>query len=425
MTAEILDDLRWRGLLTLTTDEAALDAALAAGPITFYCGFDPTAESLHFGNLVQLVTMRRLQAAGHRPIAVVGGATGLVGDPSGKSIERALNDVEVVEAWVERIRGQVSHLLPLEGDNPARIVNNLEWTAPLSAIAFLRDIGKHFPISRMLAKEVVSARLDEGISYTEFSYQILQAFDYLELHRRFGAVLQTGGSDQWGNLTAGVDLIRRVEGAAVHALATPLITRADGTKYGKTEAGAVWLDPALTSPYAFYQYFLNAADADIGPLLRTLSLRSREEILELERLSAERPEARKAQQALAEELTALLHGEAEAGRVKSASQAIFGQGDLRDLDEATLQAAASSLPRSEVNGELPGVADLFVASGLASSRSDARRTIADGGAYLNNQRVTDPEQRPAATDVLHGRWLVLRRGKRNLAIVEQSSPSLG
>jgi tyrosyl-tRNA synthetase len=248
MTADILEDLRWRGLLAVSTDEAALDAALSAGPVTFYCGFDPTAESLHFGNLVQLVTMRRLQEAGHRAIAVVGGATGLVGDPSGKSAERALNEVEVVEAWVERIRDQVSHLLPMEGDNPARIVNNLEWTGQLSAIAFLRDIGKHFGVSRMLAKEVVSTRLEEGITYTEFSYQVLQALDYLELFRRYGTVLQTGGSDQWGNLTAGVDLIRRVEGVAVHAIATPLITRADGTKYGKTEAGAVWLDPALTSP---------------------------------------------------------------------------------------------------------------------------------------------------------------------------------
>jgi tyrosyl-tRNA synthetase len=421
MTAEILDDLRWRGLLALTTDEAALDAALSAGPITFYCGFDPTAESLHFGNLVQLVTMRRLQSAGHQAIAVVGGATGLVGDPSGKSIERVLNDVDVVEAWVERIRAQVSHLLPLQGDNPARIVNNLEWTAPMSALGFLRDIGKHFPISRMLAKEVVSARLDEGISYTEFSYQILQALDYLELYRRYGTVLQTGGSDQWGNLTAGVDLIRRAEGATVHALATPLITRADGTKYGKTEAGAVWLDPALTSPYAFYQYFLNAADADVGSLLRTFSFRSREEILDLERLSAERPEARQAQQALAEELTAMLHGEEQARGVVAASRAIFGQGDLRDLDESTLRAVASALPRAEVDGPaLPPVSELLVLSGLASSRSDARRTVSDGGAYVNNQRVTDAEVAPSVEELLHDRWLVLRRGKRNVAVVERS-----
>ena len=419
--AEILDDLRWRGLLAVSTDEEALRAALAATQITFYCGFDPTAESLHFGNLVQLVTMRRLQLAGHHPIAVVGGATGLVGDPSGKSAERALNEVEVVEAWVERIHSQVSGLLDFDGSNPARIVNNLEWTGEMTAITFLRDIGKHFPISRMLAKEVVSARLEEGISYTEFSYQVLQALDYLELYRRYGTILQTGGSDQWGNLTAGVDLIRRVEGASVHALATPLITRADGSKYGKTEADALWLDPALTSPYAFYQFFLNASDADAGPLLRVFSLRSREEIVVLERASAERPEARRAQQALAEELTALLHGEEQARRVKAASEAIFGQGDLRTLDEDTLKAVAGSLPHSEVNGELPGMDDLLLASGLASSRSDARRTVADGGAYLNNERVTDVEQRPNEADLLHGRWLVLRRGKRNVAIVERRS----
>jgi tyrosyl-tRNA synthetase len=421
MTAEILDDLRWRGLLALSTDEPALRAALAAGPITFYCGFDPTAPSLEFGNLVQLATMRRLQLAGHNPVAVVGGATGLVGDPSGKSAERALNEVDVVEAWVERIRAQVSGLLDFGGDNPARIVNNLEWTGQLSAISFLRDIGKHFPISRMLAKEVVSARMEAGISYTEFSYQILQALDYLELYRRYGTILQTGGSDQWGNLTAGVDLIRRVEGASVHALATPLITRADGTKYGKTEAGALWLDPALTSPYAFYQYFVNSADADTGPLLRVFSFRTREEIETLERETAERPGERRAQQALAEELTALLHGEEEARRVKAASQAIFGQGDLRDLDEATLRAAASALPRAEVDEEFPPVGDLLVTSGLASSRSDARRTVSDGGAYLNNQRVADASQAPTAMDLLHGRWLVLRRGKRNVAIVERRS----
>ena len=421
MMAEILDDLRWRGLLAISTDEEALRAALAAGPITFYCGFDPTAESLHFGNLVQLITMRRLQLAGHHPIAVVGGATGLVGDPSGKSAERALNDVDVVETWVERIRGQVSGLLDFEGSNPARIVNNLEWTGGMTAITFLRDIGKHFPISRMLAKEVVSARLEEGISYTEFSYQILQALDYLELYRRYGTILQTGGSDQWGNLTAGVDLVRRAEGASVHALATPLITRADGSKYGKTEADALWLDPAMTSPYAFYQFFLNASDADAGPLLRAFSLRSQEEIEALERASAERPEARHAQQAVAEELTTLLHG-AEATRgVKAASQAVFGQGDLRALDEATLGAVVGSLPHADVDGELPGMDELLVASGLASSRSDARRTVADGGAYLNNERVTDAEHRPSQADLLHGRWLVLRRGKRNVAIVERRS----
>ncbi len=422
MASEILDDLRWRGLLALTTDETALDRALSTGSVTFYCGFDPTAPSLHFGNLVQLVTMRRLQEAGHHPIAVVGGATGLVGDPSGKSAERALNERDVVEAWVERITSQVSGLLRFDGDNPARIVNNLDWTRELDTLTFLRDIGKHFSVSRMLAKESVSARMtDEGISFTEFSYQILQALDYLELYRRYGTTLQTGGSDQWGNLTAGVDLIRRVEGASVHALATPLITRSDGSKYGKTETDALFLDPALTSPYAFYQFFLNTADADAGQLLRVFSLRSRSEIEEMERSLAERPQERRAQQSLAEELTTMLHGADQTRAVIAASQAIFGQGELRQLDEATVGAVAAAVPHAEVDGELPSVTDLLVASGLASSRSEARRTVTEGGAYLNNERVTDPEQRPSAQDLLHGRWLVLRRGKRTVAVVERRS----
>ena len=363
--------------------------------MTFYCGFDPTAPSLHFGNLVQLVTMRRLQEAGHHPIAVVGGATGLVGDPSGKSAERALNEREVVEAWVERITSQVTGLLRFEGDNPARIVNNLDWTRDLDTLTFLRDIGKHFSVVADDGQGVGQrAHGGEGITFTEFSYQILQALDYLELYRRYGTTLQTGGSDQWGNLTAGVDLIRRVEGASVHALATPLITRSDGTKYGKTETDALFLDPALTSPYAFYQFFLNTADADAGQLLRVFSLRSRSEIEEMERSIAERPEERRAQQALAEELTAMLHGADQARAVMAASQAIFGRGDLRALDEATVAAVAAAVPHAEVDGELPSLTDLLVASGLASSRSEARRTVADGGAYLNNERVADPEQRP-------------------------------
>ncbi|HEY7527491.1 MAG TPA: tyrosine--tRNA ligase [Candidatus Limnocylindria bacterium] len=419
MSATILDDLRWRGLLAMSTDEAALRTALASGPITFYCGFDPSAPSLHFGNLVQLITMRRLHDAGHHAICVVGGSTGLIGDPSGKSAERVLNEVDVVADWVERIRAQVTNLLPMEGDNPTRIVNNLDWTRDVSAITFLRDIGKHFSVARMLAKEAVSARMsDEGISYTEFSYQILQAFDYLQLYRRYGTTLQTGGSDQWGNLTAGVDLIRRAEGASVHALATPLITRADGTKYGKTESGALWLDPAMTSPYAFYQYFLNQADADVGALLRTFSFRSRVEIEELERATVEHPEERRAQQVLASELTALLHGPAAAERAVAASQAIFGQGELRELDAAALESAAAALPTATIEGALPSITDLLVSAGLARSRSDARRIITEGGAYLNNARCSDPEHVPTAGDLLAGRWLVLRRGKRNVAMVE-------
>jgi tyrosyl-tRNA synthetase len=426
VTVNLLDDLRWRGLIAESTDAAALGAALAGGPLTFYCGFDPTAPSLHFGNLVQLVTMRRFQEAGHHPIAVIGGATGLVGDPSGKSAERSLNDVAVVEAWVERIRGQVQGLLRFEGDGAARMVNNLEWTGDLGTISFLRDIGKHFSVARMLAKESVSARLStEGISFTEFSYQILQALDYLELFRRYGTVLQTGGSDQWGNLTAGVDLIRRVEGVLVHALATPLITRDDGSKYGKTEAGAIFLDPQLTSPFAFYQYFLNQADADVVPLLKVFSFRDHEEISALADAVASHPETREPQQVLARDLTALVHGEEEMRRAVAAGEALFGSGDLRGLDETTLAAALAELPRVAIPEELPSVLDLLVGSGLASSRSDARRTVVEGGAYLNNRRITDPASVVDAADLLHGRWLLLRRGRRKIGVAERSPRAEG
>ena len=421
MTAHILDDLAWRGAVAHSTDQDALRAALDAGPVTFYCGFDPTAPSLHFGNLVQLVTMRRLQLAGHDPIAVVGGATGLIGDPSGRSVERNLNEAEVVADWVERIRGQVERYLDFGGPHPARIVNNLDWTSSVSALDFLRDVGKHFSVNRMLDKESVKARLDgPGISFTEFSYQILQAFDYLELHRRYGCRLQTGGSDQWGNLTAGVDLIRRVTGEMVHALATPLITKSDGTKYGKTADGTLWLDPKLTSPYAFYQYFLNTDDADIGALLRFFSFLSQEEIETLEAATAQRPEGRAAQQALATELTALVHGEDAAKQAASASEALFGRGELKDLDAETLASALGELPHAEVGDPMPSIVDLLVAAGLSDSRTAARRTVADGGAYLNNQRVTDPEMAPAEGELLHGRWLVLRRGKRSLAAIKKA-----
>lgn len=416
--SDLLDDLAWRGMIAHTTDLDALRHALGAGPIVLYCGFDPTSPSLQFGNLLQLVTLRRFQDAGHRVIGVVGGATGLVGDPSGKSEERALNAAEVVSAWVDRIRAQVEGVLRFEGDNPARIVNNLEWTGPMPVLAFLRDVGKHFTISRMLAKEVVATRLEAGISYTEFSYQILQANDFLELFRRHGVTLQTGGSDQWGNLTAGVDLIRRVEGAEVHALATPLITKADGTKYGKSAAGSVWMDPAMTSPYAFYQYFLNQADADVGALLRAFSFRSRDEIEALERDIAEHPERRGAQHALAEELTALVHGAEAAHAAVAASQALFGAGDLRDIDAPTLAAAVADLPQARAGQPIPSVSDLLVATGLATSRGQARRTVSEGGAYLNNERVTAADAVPSSDQLLHGRWLVLRRGKRALAAVE-------
>jgi tyrosyl-tRNA synthetase len=416
--SDLLDDLAWRGMIADATDLGALRGAMAAGPVTLYCGFDPTAPSLHFGNLVQLVTLRRFQEAGHRVIAVVGGATGLVGDPAGKAEERVLNPEEVVSSWVDRIRGQVEGVLRFDGDNPARIVDNLEWTGPMPVLAFLRDVGKHFTISRMLAKEVVATRLEAGISFTEFSYQILQANDFLELYRRHGVTLQTGGSDQWGNLTAGVDLIRRVEAAEVHALATPLITKADGTKYGKTAAGSVWMDAAMTSPYAFYQYFLNQADADVGALLRAFSFRSRDEIEALEHDIADHPERRAAQHALAEELTALVHGPEAARAAIAASEALFGAGDLRELDAATLAAAVADLPLAQARDPIPSVSDLLVATGLAASRGQARRTVSEGGAYLNNERVTAADAVPSRDQLLHGRWLVLRRGKRSLAAVE-------
>ncbi|MER5492714.1 tyrosine--tRNA ligase [Streptomyces sp. NPDC002454] len=423
---DIVDELKWRGLLALSTDEDALRKAFADGPVTFYCGFDPTAPSLHLGNLVQILTMRRIQQAGNRPLGLVGGATGLIGDPKPNS-ERTLNAPEVVAAWVERLRGQIQPLLDFEGPNAAVMVNNLDWTQGMSAIEFLRDVGKHFRVNKMIAKEAVSRRLnsDAGISYTEFSYQILQGMDYLELYRRYGCTLQTGGSDQWGNLTSGTDLIHRVEpGAEVHALGTPLITKADGTKFGKTESGTVWLDPEMTTPYAFYQFWLNADDRDVSKFLRIFSFRSREEIEELERATEERPQARAAQRALAEELTTLVHGADQCAAVTAASRALFGQGELADLDPATLAAALSEVPHARVEALGP-VVDLFAAVGLVASKSAARRTVKEGGAYVNNVKVTGEDAVAEAAELLHGRWLVLRRGKRNLAAIELAAPGDG
>ena len=417
--AGILDDLAWRGLIAQSTDPDALRTAMLAQPLSFYCGFDPTAPSLHIGNLVQLLTARRLQQSGHKPFLLVGGATGLVGDPSGKATERMLNNPDVVAGWVDRLRAQIEPYFEFGGSNAATIVNNLDWTARLSAIDLLRDVGKHFGVNRMLAREAVSARLEAGgITFTEFSYQVLQANDYLELYRRSGCTLQTGGSDEWGNLTAGVDLVRRATGVQVHALATPLITKADGAKFGKTEAGTVWLDRELTTPYAFYQFWLNADDRDISGWLRAFSSASREEIEALERESTGRPEARLAQRALAGELTALVHGQDECRRATAASRALFGQGDLEALDEGTLAAALSELPRTTVaHDERPTVVELLVATGLCQSRSAARRTVAEGGAYVNNRRVAGIDDAPRAADLLHGRWLLLRRGRRTLAAV--------
>jgi tyrosyl-tRNA synthetase len=420
----VLDDLAWRRMIADHTDLDALRGAMAAGPVSFYGGFDPTAPSLHFGNLVLLVTMRRLQRAGHRPIGLVGGATGLVGDPSGRTAERTLNERDVVAEWVDRIRVQVERYLDFEGENAAIIANNLDWTAEMSAIDWLRDVGKHFSVSRMLAKESVAARMEAGgISYTEFSYQVMQALDFLELYRRHGVTLQLGGSDQWGNLTAGVDLIRRVEGATAHALATPLITRPDGEKFGKSTGSTLWLDPSLTSPFAFYQWFVNADDAVIGAYLRVFSFRSHDDIEQLEAASAERPDAREAQRALAEELTELVHGADAAARAADASRALFGDGDLATLDASTLEAAFADLPRATVDGDdgLPSFLDLLVTTGLSDSRGQARRVVSEGGAYVNNRRVTDAAAAPERSELLAGRWLLLRRGKRNLAVAEVAS----
>lgn len=416
---DIVDELKWRGLFSLSTDEDALRKALADGPVTFYCGFDPTAPSLHVGHLVQVLTVRRLQQAGHRPLALVGGATGLIGDPR-PTAERTLNDPETVAGWVGKLRGQIEPFLSFEGENAAVMVNNLDWTAGLSAIEFLRDIGKHFRVNKMLTKDSVARRLesDQGISYTEFSYQILQGMDFLQLFRRYGCTLQQGGSDQWGNLTAGLDLIHRLEpDASVHAIATPLMTKADGTKFGKTEGGAVWLDPEMTTPYAFYQFWLNVDDRDVSRYMRILSFRSRAELEELERQTEERPQARAAQRALAEELTTLVHGAEQTAAVIAASRALFGQGELADLDDRTLAAALSEVPHIQV-AELGPVVDLFAEVGLVASKSAARRTVKEGGAYVNNVKVAAEDSVPVEGELLHGRWLVLRRGKKNLAAVE-------
>ncbi len=411
----VFDDLTWRGLIQQTTGAEALQKVLDGDPITFYVGFDPTAPSLHIGNLVQLLTARRIQDAGHFPLGLVGGSTGLVGDPK-MTGERVLNSPEVVGGWVHKIRRQVERFLDFDAANAARIVNNLDWTAPMSAIEFLRDVGKHFRMGRMLAKETVSARLnsDEGLSFTEFSYQILQGMDYLELYRRYGCTLQTGGSDQWGNLISGTELIHKVEGVDVHALATPLITKADGTKFGKTESGTVWLDAELTSPYAFYQFWVNTDDRDVSHYLKVFSFRARAEIEALDTATRERPHAREAQRALAADVTTLVHGEVATASAIAASTALFGRGDLGEIDEPTLAAALTEAGVAELPAPTT-VVDLFEQSRLVTSRSEARRALAEGGIYVNNQRITDPDHVPSADDLLHGRWLVLRRGKRSIA----------
>ncbi|CAB4750117.1 MAG: tyrosine--tRNA ligase [Actinobacteria bacterium] len=419
----LLEDLRWRGLVAQSTDEKALAQALEK-PLTLYIGFDPTAPSLHVGNLVVLLVLRRFQLAGHHPIALVGGATGLVGDPSGRNEERALNSEEIVEQWVSRIRDQVSKFLDFTSTaNSAKVVNNLDWTQPLSAIEFLRDIGKHFSVNQMLAKDSVSSRLEAGgISYTEFSYQVLQSLDYLELFRRHQCTLQLGGSDQWGNIVAGLDLIRRVEAGSAHALTVPLLAKADGTKFGKTAGGSVWLDPAMTSPYAFYQYWVNTEDRDVINFLKVFSFKTRAEIEELEIAHNENPGARQAHRALARELTSLVHDENTCDKIEAASRALFGQGDLQELEEFTLESALAQLPRTVIDSvdSIPTWVDLLHACGVVDSKSAARRIVKEGGAYLNNTKITGEEFAPSAQDFLFGRFLILRKGKRDLAAVEYS-----
>ena len=407
------DELKWRGLVALSTDEGELQTALSAGPITYYCGFDPTAPSLHLGNLVQLLTLRRLQLAGHNPLLLIGGSTGLIGDPRPTS-ERVLNSKETVAEWVQKLAAQGSRFLSFEGSNAARLVNNLDWTDPMSALDFLRDIGKHFRVGKMLAKDAVSARLnsEHGISYTEFSYQILQGLDFLELFRRYNCVLQTGGSDQWGNLTSGTDLIRKVEGASAHIIATPLITTADGQKFGKSEGNAIWLDAELTSPYAFYQFWLNVEDSEVIDRLKVFTFLSRSEIDDLAKQVYDAPAARAAQKRLAFEVTALVHSPEAAQAALDASNALFGQGDLLLLDNVTLGQALAALPRTDATDGTT-IAQLLLDTGLVSSLSAGRRAISEGGVYLNNVRIED--ESAVIGDWLHQSFAVLRRGKKTLA----------
>ena len=421
MSNPLLEDLEWRGLIAQSTDRKELEQALAK-PMSLYLGFDPTAPSLHVGNLVVLLVLRRFQLAGHRPIPLVGGATGLVGDPSGRSEERSLNDEQVVAEWVSKIKKQLEKIIDFSDEkNSAVMANNLDWTKPVSALEFLRDIGKHFSVNQMLAKDSVANRLaTAGISYTEFSYQVLQAFDFLELYRRHECKLQIGGSDQWGNIVAGLDLIRKVEGGAAHALTVPLLAKADGSKFGKTAGGSIWLDPQMTSAYEFFQYWLNSDDADMPKLLKVFSMKSRAEIERLIETVKTNPGAREAHRELARELTTMIHGEQMAQKVELAAKALFGHSDISELDLATLDSALAQLPRTQIaKGQpLPTWVDLLAATGVVDSKSAARRIVKEGGAYLNNQKIENEDFAPSKADLLHGKYLLLRKGKRDLAAVE-------
>lgn len=417
--ADILDELQWRGLVAQHTDLEELRKALNSGPLTFYCGFDPTAPSLHHGHLVAVKLMRHLQMAGHHPLVLVGGATGLVGDPRAKG-ERILNERETVAQWTECLREQLTSLLDFSGDNPARTVNNYDWTEKLSAIDLLRDLGKYFRLGTMLSKDIVARRLqsEEGISYTEFSYQILQANDYLELFRRYGCTLEVGGNDQWGNLVGGMDLIRKVTGESVHVLTNPLIMKSDGTKFGKSEGGAIWLNPEMLSPYKFYQFWLNTADEDVIHMLKVFTFRTREEIEELEKAVAERAYAREAQRVLASDVTSWVHGSEVCARVEKASQVLFGKADPHEVDEKTLCDAVAELPAASVKAG-DSLADALVSLGFEQGRNAARRTISGGGVSINNEKCTDPERIIDAADFLAGGLIIVRKGKKNLAVLHK------
>ena len=421
MDNALLADLEWRGLIAQSTERTELEALLAK-PTTLYLGIDPTAPSMHLGNLVVFLVLRRFQLAGHQPIALVGGATGLVGDPSGKNDERILNEEKTVSEWVAKIKKQVEKVLDFKDQKTAaKLVNNLDWTKPVSALEFLRDIGKHFSVNQMLAKDSVANRLATvGISYTEFSYQVLQSFDYLELYRRHDCKLQIGGSDQWGNIVAGLDLIRKVEGGGAHALTVPLLTKSDGSKFGKTATGAIWLDDQMTSAYEFFQFWLNSEDADLPKLLKVFSMKSRAEIEQLIQSVKTDPGARQAHRELAREMTTLIHGAAMAKKVEEAAKALFGQGEISDLELSTLDAALGQLPKTTIKkgDAFPSWIELLVATGVVDSKSAARRIVNEGGAYLNNKRVESEDFTPSKSDLLQGKYLLLRKGKRDLAAVE-------
>ena len=421
MSKALLEDLEWRGLIAQSTDRKELETALSK-PISLYLGVDPTAPSMHLGNLVVFLVLRRFQLAGHRPIALVGGATGLVGDPSGKNDERTLNEEKIVADWVSKIRKQVEKILNFKDKSvSAKLVNNLDWTKSVSALELLRDIGKHFSVNQMLAKDSVATRLSTtGISYTEFSYQVLQAYDYLELYRRDQCKLQIGGSDQWGNIVAGLDLIRKVEGGSAHALTVPLLAKSDGSKFGKTASGAIWLDESMTSAYEFFQFWLNSDDADLPKLLKVFSMKDRAEIERLIETVKVNPGAREAHRELAREMTAMIHGQQMAKSVEEAAKALFGQGEIADLDLKTLDSALSQLPKTTIKkgDPYPSWVDLLAATGVVDSKSAARRIVKEGGGYLNNKKVESEDFTPSKNDLLHGKYLLLRKGKRDLAAVE-------